>query len=175
MWINKCLAHASHLLIKRSRHHASIFENITHFTNKLEHLYLYVAKCMNTFVGSFVRTQWWLRHSNFTLDISISMYFALCILSVAVQHLGRSMGSVPVILWFCFTLAHSHFHWNFHSICRLTSSFFLLYTLYTQRIMYKMHDFTICVHTVQYIIYAYLPMHDKNRHWTHWRVRCFPI
>lgn len=97
---------------------------------------------MHEYVRSFVRTQWWLRHSNFTLDISISMYFALCILSVAIQHLGRSMGSVPVALWFCFTLTYSHFHWNFHSICRLTSFFSIVYTVHIAylRIMYTMHD-----------------------------------
>lgn len=116
MWINKCWAHASILLINRGRHHASIFEKITHFTNKLALLYGSDYKCMTTFIwnGDYVIPILLLIYSD-TSNVFCVVHFIGCIIQR--EPLRTALSLSLFLVPFFLSLLHSHFHWIVHSIC----------------------------------------------------------
>lgn len=157
MWINKCWAHASILLINRGRHHASIFEKITHFTNKLALLYGSDYKCMTTFIwnGDYVIPILLLIYSD-TSNVFCVVHFIGCIIQLEPLRTALSMSLflVPFFLSLSCILI----------FIELFIQFVALFIL--SIVLHKRYDVPRCTS------YAYyLPMLDKNSHWTHWRVR----
>lgn len=139
---------------------------------------IYIFMWLSAWIRSFVRsypvmiTSFQLYSWYFYINVFCVVHFIRCH-----STLGSFNGFCPcrtLILFYSYLFSFPlKFSFN------LSFNFFFFYCVHCTHSVYtyNVHDarFTIFVYTVQYIMYAYLPMHDKNRHWTHWRVRCFPI